>query len=383
VTTIHEQPAGDGPQTHALIIGVGKYKHLPGGEGPVLKKTFGLKQLTTPPLSATALANWMVSNLNNPAVPLGSVEMVLSPAQRYTNPGTGSSIDVAAATIANIQAAFDAWYDRCDSHPDNVAIFYFCGHGIARDNHYLLAEDFGASEKRPLQRTIDLERTHTGMARCAARTQILLIDACREVPYQLQGISSDDQGVALIEGRIDSDMARDAPILSATMQGRKAYGPPDSVTNFTRALIRALDGAGAEQVEDVWRVTYLGVVKAVLDLLSTLIRPGAKKPEQLARSRGEAGDALLHISRIRPLVPVTVFCQPPAGARYADLAVISLNDPNGRFVRAPTPGEWSLEAPAGLYQLRAEFPQRPSYRPFTESVVAWPPSRRWKVRVTS
>jgi hypothetical protein len=383
VTTVHEQPASNGPQTHALIIGVGRYMHLPGGDGPVLKKTFGLRQLTTPPLSATALANWIVENLNNPVVPLGSVEMVLSPAQPYANPRTGASIDVAAATIDNIQAAFDTWYDRCARHPDNLAIFYFCGHGIARDNHYLLAEDFGASEKRPLQRTIDLERTHTGMARCAARTQLFLIDACREVPYQLQGISSEDQGVALIEGRIDSDMARDAPILSATMQGRKAFGPPESMTNFTSALIRALDGGGAEQIEDVWRVTYLGVVKAVLDLLSTLIRPGAKQVEQMARSRGEAGDAVLHISRTRPLVPVSVFCHPPAGARYADLAVISLNDPNSRFARTPAPGEWRLEAPAGSYQLRAEFPQRPSYRPFTDSVVAWPPSRRWKVPVTS
>lgn len=383
MTTVHQQPAGQDPQTHVLIIGVGSYKHLPGGEGPVLKKTYGLKQLTTPPLSAIALANWMIGTLNNPDVPLGSVEMVLSPAQPYTNPKTGSTVDVVAATIDNIQTAFDIWYERCDRHPGNIAIFYFCGHGIARDNHYLLAEDFGASQNRPLQRSIDLERTHTGMARCKARTQLFLIDACREVPYQLQGISGDDRGVALIEGRIDSDMARDAPILSATMQGRKAFGPPESVTNFTSSLIRALDGAGADQVEDVWRVTYLGIVKAVLDRLSRLIRPGAKQAEQLARSRGEGGDAMLHVSPTRPMVPVRVFCQPPAGARYADLAVISLNDPTGRFARAPAPGEWDLEAPAGSYQLRAEFPERPSYRPFTDSVVAWPPSRRWKVPVTS
>jgi hypothetical protein len=92
---------------------------------------------------------------------------------------------------------------------------------------------------------------------------------------------------------------------------------------------------------------------------------------------------LLHISATRPLVPVSVYCQPPAGARYADLAVVSLNDPSSTFVRTPAPGEWRLEAPAGSYQLNARFPERPSYRPFTDSVVAWPPSRRWKVPVTS
>jgi hypothetical protein len=126
-------PGTNTPMTHALIIGIGEYCHLPGGpryQDQPARYKLGLKQLTSPPASAEKLANWMVGKLTNshknPKAPLGTVELLLSP-QRYTDP-QGNATQVDAATFGSIKTAFERWLKRCDRHPDNVSLFYFCGH---------------------------------------------------------------------------------------------------------------------------------------------------------------------------------------------------------------------------------------------------------------
>ena len=43
--------------------------------------------------------------------------------------------------------AFNEWYARCNAHEDNVCFFYFCGHGLHKQNTYLLPEDFALSKQ--------------------------------------------------------------------------------------------------------------------------------------------------------------------------------------------------------------------------------------------
>ncbi|WP_079053816.1 hypothetical protein [Streptomyces graminilatus] len=52
-SVIHLEEAADQPRTHALVVGVGKYPHLAGGESPVADPD-GMRQLSSPPLSARA-----------------------------------------------------------------------------------------------------------------------------------------------------------------------------------------------------------------------------------------------------------------------------------------------------------------------------------------
>jgi hypothetical protein len=82
-------------QTHVLVIGVGHYRHLPGGDGPIVPadREYGLGQLTSLPISARAFAKWMLTNYENPVAPIGSVDLLLSerPTKSFKLPGRKSA----------------------------------------------------------------------------------------------------------------------------------------------------------------------------------------------------------------------------------------------------------------------------------------------------
>ena len=91
------------------------------------------------------MASWLIgTRCTDPVTPLGSVELLLSwPGMGFANqPVEGADRDA-------FGAAFDRWYARCDADPDNVALFYFCGHGCELGDQLLLLEDFGHSPLNP------------------------------------------------------------------------------------------------------------------------------------------------------------------------------------------------------------------------------------------
>ena len=106
-----ERPSAT-PGTHALIIGVGGYPHLPGGTGPTIADPTmfaGLTQLTSPPASAVALAEWLVAaDAERWVAPLASVDLLVSPHPAYPEVGAGT----VEPTIANIGTAYRAWRQR-------------------------------------------------------------------------------------------------------------------------------------------------------------------------------------------------------------------------------------------------------------------------------
>jgi len=163
-----------GAATHALIIGVGTYPHLLGGNGPTLADTQGLGQLTSPPVSACALADWLIGRFTNAERPLGSVRLLASiDAANQQNGGVAPRIDA-------IEQAANEWLVDGNTNPDNQLLFYFCGHGIGANGLLaLLAEDFGSKPNNELDGAIDFARFHNGMNRCKAQYQCFFIDACR------------------------------------------------------------------------------------------------------------------------------------------------------------------------------------------------------------
>src|SRR5687767_1036671 len=95
----------DGPATHAVVIGVGHYPHLPGGRRRQVERPEGMGQLTSPPHSARSLATWLIESYNYPQKPLADVALLISEpkATMFRNPRTGASAAVEAATIDNIE----------------------------------------------------------------------------------------------------------------------------------------------------------------------------------------------------------------------------------------------------------------------------------------
>ena len=183
MTLVYDEPR-EGPGTHALVIGVGGYDHLHGGisDRKLRRATrYGnLGQLTSPPKSACAVARFLkTSDPMDWAAPLATVDLLVSTAPSDGDPG-GEGGHYQRATRDAIQAAFDDWWDRCDTHTENVAVFYFCGHGMQATNQVLLASDFGRT-RNPWAQALDLNKTRQAFNANRARTQVFLIDACREV----------------------------------------------------------------------------------------------------------------------------------------------------------------------------------------------------------
>ena len=184
MTTVYEDPTV-ASGTHALVIGVGVYDHLIGGSQTVLDDPYGLGQLAAPPVSAAAVARWLLQDLVNPQTPLASLEVVISaPGPRgYPETSTGSVV-VEPATMANIKEAATRWFQRANTNEENVAFFYHCGHGLQSSDLALLAQDFGSPGGDPPKRmdnAYNFHRSYRGMARCAAKGQFFFVDACRQV----------------------------------------------------------------------------------------------------------------------------------------------------------------------------------------------------------
>jgi hypothetical protein len=365
-------------QAHALVIGVGAYRHLEGGLGKPLEDSMAMGQLTSPPASAKLFADWLIKRYRNPDVPLGSVEMLVSPTGSYDVP-EGRSVNVAAATMSNVKQAFDRWFSRCDSSADNTAFFYFCGHGIEKERLVLLLEDFGARPNRLFENAMNFGLTHLGMATCRASLQAYFIDSCRLVPSKtLDTLEVNAPG--MVDAPAKPRFSRSAPVYLATARDRAAYAFADAPTQFTATAIRALDGLGAQNRGGAWQVTPSHVSTAVRDLMEAFASDQALLPAEDRIPPQFPGSDLkeLAVNRVichlasPPQVPVRVSCRPEDAGAAAELR---LEQGATCFTRIPMPGSWDQDVPAGTYRLTATFPGG-QYRvgpQTTLEVIAYPP----------
>jgi hypothetical protein len=348
----HQPP---GPRTHVLIIGVGRYRHLLGGASPTPKLP-PLGQLSSPPVSARALATWFIGGrLAGAPAPLGSVELLLSDSTGQNFAGT----QVDDATSQNIHTAFGQWKTRCDADPNNVAVFYFCGHGLQKDVVALLPEDFGESENNAWKQAIDFDGTYAGMARCKAGTQYYIIDACRELS-NLALIDEGFGGTPLITRRLGQSNLRTAPKLFAAAENQRAFGNTNTVSRFTAALIACLDGCGAIDAGNQWVIDTLHLGPAVQKLLKheTQVQniPDLNR-QTVDPSGGDAanGPQLLHVlpPGASPTVIVNLGCNPDSIMQQVTFYVA--NSAGLRQQLAPQPGRWLTTVPAGFYVFGCSF----------------------------
>ena len=263
-----------GPKTHVLLIGVGGYPFLKDGTS-ARKQSAELQdlgQLTSPIASVSSLYEKMVE-YNNKSVwsrKLGSIEMLLSPP-----PGSAPvlpGLNIENASLANIQRAYFSWKGRCDQDEDNVALFYYCGHGFQKKYHFLLADDFGEIPQNPWLGAFNFDDTRDAFYSCKAKTPIFLVDACRQVTIEML---QNDLTVAPIENPslFNPEESKNHLTLKATASGQSAYGKKNQPTYFVQAVISGLDGLVARQDEnDDWLIetSCLGTnIHMLLDLINS------------------------------------------------------------------------------------------------------------------
>ena len=360
--------ATEGPGTHVFIVGVGTYPHLKDGKGNPTPQPMGMGQLTSPPLSALKMLEWVDTNLNNPLAPLKSIEVLVSqPTPANHTDKTGLTAQIDDATFANFEQSAKAWFDRAASDPKNVAIFYFCGHGLGDGlNTQLLLSDYG-STNRPLRHAVNFSAFRLAMGACKATKQLFLLDACRVVdptmlldPYNMGDSGLPPGNVTKMPTGIAN------PVIYSAKIGEQAFGPQGGTSYFTEALLHGLSRCGVYLSKgSKWAVSPNQLQLAIAGLMDDF----TGKPH--CPADGLVGTGFeIHFLALPPEVVVLVTLNPPTSNAEAKIKV---NCSGVEHVRLNQDHPWRTFLPFGPCAIDAEFPAPPKYRTIPKSLFLHPP----------
>ena len=337
------------PGVHALIIAAGEYPFLDGGsQTPPKIDTADMGQLISPPLSALRMADWLMKDLRPRGAQCATVDVLCSGNAPFrTRKGRRTTPE--RATLANVRAAVNRWFTLASSHPDNVALFYFCGHGVtsgAVDS--LLLEDFGGDPLDPFNSgAVDATAFSDGMRKCKAANQLFLFDACRTAPEVYLRDFGAARGVPLVSAAAHAGLGQvNQACIWASELGLPAYGRIDDQTVFSEAFLRSVKGASAERdpLTGDWLVQCS---KLAVGMDAYVKRILGRQRQFVTATRMTLGFPL-HTLEAPPLVPIQVSCFPPVRTPQIELRCDSGDK------RAAGPADaWHLDLPYGSYTVDA------------------------------
>jgi hypothetical protein len=328
---------------HAILIGVGVYPHLESGSS---KKKFalgeGMTQLTSPYHSVEAFATWLQREFRLTNTPLRSLRVLASSPEGH---GTYT-----APTMGAIKSSVDDWVADVDTHEDNFALFYFCGHGLFIGNvTALLAQDFGRSANRPFENSFDPQKLEAGMLGCKAARQLFIVDACSNAPRDLLKTYRSIAPAALVEPT-DSHhrlgVTKQAE-LRASELGTTAFGQVGKPSVFMESFLLSLQGAGTLQNGEGKWVAQTTPLRIGVDWL--VKRAEKKETQWVSFGPGVASEMDFHELPGNPLVPVKVICKP-----LEKLAQSSLTSSSGHSRPTPLGEAWHFDVPFGEYEFSAK-----------------------------
>lgn len=347
--------------THVLLIGVGSYPFLEGGTpGKTFALSMGMGQLSSPPVSVVELAGWLTNGrvgFNNPDRPLRSLEVLCSDAAPFSlEDSTGVAIAVERARMPAVTQAVIDWMGRAGRNTENLALFFFCGHGLAfgEAETSLLLEDFGGNTTDPMDEAIAFEQMRMGlMRRCEATYQCHLIDACRTPVTKgfLDAYGSKSTGKAIASSGLSREL-RDkvAPVFFATDIASSAYGLTGQPSLFTQALLRAMRGPACREKDDYWEIQAPALAEGINKCIATL---NYQTQLQYCQPIANGRELALHRLRTEPEVVVKVFTRDPANLPKSVLAC--LREPDFHMERTEMPAPWWVALPRGKYRFEARL----------------------------
>jgi hypothetical protein len=367
-------------EVHALVIGTGKYPFIehPKPELPFEFRT--LKPLATAPASALAVADWLLDAFDPPHHTRCTVELLVNDPRdpsgdvRYAPPGSKRApIAVEHPTIGNVKTAFTRWKNLCDASPDNMAIFYVCGHGFWHGNVLALLEDTGATEVQDwFEAAIAFDTFVTNMVQCRAGVQVFVADCCQELASSTKQYIGVTPGNPLIPVFTPVNTKRSGLVVKAAQPGLSAHAPSGYHTAYvTQAVLAALNGRAGEPGPNGWRITCGKMVDAVEKVLMEFKEtdPQYCEPRPIGQSRTD-----LHRLSGPPNVPVRIQCNPTHAIHAAD---VSLSDSEGKVLyhdQSVADDAWSPgTVRPGKYYAQALFPTS-AFRSAQEEVYALPPT---------
>lgn len=343
---------------YALVIGVSAYPHLEGGNAPAAK-TYRMGQLSAAALTAHRLADWLEAAGDRLAVPLQNCRLLLSP-----SPGELDRLETRQeylpATLEQMAAQALEWRDECSRDKDNVAFFYFAGHGLQRSRRdaVLLMQDFADASGNPLDKAVDVQDLFQGMAPTVtrpdmARTQLWFVDACRGFPEEFDRFerltARPTFGVELSD--VDN---RNAPLYYGALPGTNAYSVSRDRTIMGGALLECLEGAAGEPQPGSphWCVTAGSLLRGLQQLV---VEAGTQE----VWDGGQMWRPDAPIVRVdeTPDVRVRMELSPPEAVKKVSLMVRRTAD--GEVMRVPSPldpNPFEDRWKAGVYSLGCDPP---------------------------
>lgn len=354
------------PGTHALIVGISRYAHLP------LKPSSGspdeLVPVTFAARSAATFADWIVRHHERLEVPLATCRVLLAPSLEEVEDLRRLGQQAAPCDVGNFMSVVAAWQRDSLENKDSLLVLYFAGHALElRKEHPLLVfEDFGAPFGPTLRATVRLSNLVAGLSPSAwqmnvARRQFFFIDTDRieTVADQIRSTEIVPGSTAVFDvPRVSEFDDRRYCVLYATSPGGEAYAIHNYTTMFNIALMRCLNGAAAVSGPPgpdgsiPWYVTTRSLVRGiqiVLDDLNDTYR------QRVAWSvRGD--DATLVRFAGPPTAELRLQIRPPALLPQLDIQLYNdrsemVSESDRSDVRDELAQViWKL--PAGLYRLR-------------------------------
>ncbi len=376
---------GDGPRTHALVIGVSHYPFLCGATASDAGGHYGLTDLSSAARSASEIAAWLLNEYRNPGAPLATVRVLLSPADGETMAdGVVERLTAPyAATRDAVERELLAFQASCSQRRDDVAFVYVAGHGIqlTKRGAIVLLEDFGDPGRVDLYGAIDMVSCHDGMDGTAyAANQFWFVDACRQLPAIARQFEELDSGVLGL--KVPPGETESSPLYLASTSRDVAFADVGGTTLFSQAMLEGLRGAAAVGPEDKlslgWHVPAgrLGdVVKEIVDKLAA-----ANGKEQSVQPYGWPGRGVVHQFEAPPDVHVVLTLDPPeAGSKTKVSLLFGADEAQAKVDRA---ADWPLvrTLPAGPYLIRVET-EAPYGSVSPELVPVMPLEFTYKVKV--
>jgi hypothetical protein len=275
----------DQPQTHVLVIGVGRYVHGEGENATVVAG--GLGQLSSPPKSAAAVARWFVDEFKNSDHPLGTVTMLVSDQQPMVWESPQGDCELPEATLTNVRSCLSDWRDAFQSHPGNMLVLYFCGHGVSLGQKAaMLLSDFG-NDDNAYEPAIDIVTLQGTLRNARPEKQLFIIDCCRT---KADSLYANEPGIGGRHLSIPPNLQPEGLVkqfvLFPSIDGQQAFGVKNEVSVFTRCFLDAVKFAGFDDATGQWVSSTALILNAIENLVKCRL-----PQEKLARTSPNALNA--------------------------------------------------------------------------------------------
>lgn len=244
------------PGLHAILIGVSEYEQLPGSDDPPGDGLYALQKLQSAALGAYALAEKLkeLDGLDRLYRPLKTLRLLLapSPLELQAEPGIAAAA-VCPPTRAGIQAALELWRTDVAGSAQDMALFYYGGHGLREgEDNIFLASDFLTPGTGELDAAFKLSSIRGGMTVSddlpdMGLDQFYFIDACREQSDILEQLPMKEPPAVFDPSLNHIADKRRAPVYFASPNGGIALSDAGTLSGFTKALVIALDHAAPEK----------------------------------------------------------------------------------------------------------------------------------------